>query len=88
MEQISETGHAWHNYFLADPSITELLKAWRDGDETALNRLSERVYNELRQMARRHMRNERPDNTLQTTALVHEVSCALPMSRKSATLAG
>ncbi len=56
-----------------DANITELLKAWRAGDETALNRLSERVYEELRLMARRQMKNERLDNALQTTALVHEV---------------
>jgi RNA polymerase sigma factor (TIGR02999 family) len=50
-----------------------LLKAWSGGDQAALERLAERVYDELRVMARRHMKNERPDNTLQTTALVHEV---------------
>ena len=53
--------------------ITALLKAWGTGDQAALDRLTERVYGELRIMARRHMKNERPDNTLQTTALVHEV---------------
>jgi RNA polymerase sigma factor (TIGR02999 family) len=53
--------------------ITKLLKAWSSGDQAALARLSERVYPELRLIARRHMRNERQANTLQTTALVHEV---------------
>ena len=53
--------------------ITALLRAWGSGDQAALNRLTEHVYGELRIMARRHMKNERPDNTLQTTALVHEV---------------
>lgn len=53
--------------------ITGLLKAWRGGDTAALGRLAERVYPELRLMARRYMRNERQANTLQTTALVHEV---------------
>jgi RNA polymerase sigma factor (TIGR02999 family) len=56
-----------------DPDITNLLKAWSDGDDDALQKLSSRVYSELRQMARRHMRNEQPGRTLQTTALVHEV---------------
>jgi RNA polymerase sigma factor (TIGR02999 family) len=56
-----------------DANITELLEAWRAGDETALNRLSERTYEELRLIARRYLKNERPGNTLQTTALVHEV---------------
>jgi RNA polymerase sigma factor (TIGR02999 family) len=53
--------------------ITNLLKAWGSGDEAALSRLAERVYPELRLMARRYMKNERQGNTLQTTALVHEV---------------
>jgi len=57
-----------------DPTeITTLLKAWGSGDQAALDLLAERVYGELRVMARRHMKNERPDNTLQTTALVNEV---------------
>jgi RNA polymerase sigma factor (TIGR02999 family) len=56
-----------------DAEITTLLKAWSGGDEAALQQLSDTVYAELRRMARRHMRNERPGNTLQTTALVHEV---------------
>ena len=53
--------------------ITGLLKAWSSGDQAALTRLAECVYPELRLMARRHMKNERQANTLQTTALVHEV---------------
>jgi RNA polymerase sigma factor (TIGR02999 family) len=53
--------------------ITSLLKAWSSGDEAALNRLAERVYPELRLMARRYMKNESHGNTLQTTAIVHEV---------------
>ena len=56
-----------------DADITNLLKAWGTGDEAALDELSKRVYTELRLMARRHMNKERPGNTLQTTALVHEV---------------
>ncbi|MDE3136215.1 MAG: sigma-70 family RNA polymerase sigma factor [Acidobacteriota bacterium] len=53
--------------------ITALLKAWSSGEQAALARLAERVYPELRLMARRFMKNERQANTLQTTALVHEV---------------
>jgi RNA polymerase sigma factor (TIGR02999 family) len=56
-----------------DAEITTLLKAWSGGDEAALQQLSHHVYAELRLMAHRHMRNERAGNTLQTTALVHEV---------------
>src|SRR5215813_9369166 len=53
--------------------VTGLLKAWSGGDPAALERLSERVYGELRLIARRYMKNERAGNTLQTTALVNEV---------------
>ena len=53
-------------------SITELLIEWRDGDETALDRLMPLVYEELRRLARYYMRRERPDHTLQTAALVNE----------------
>jgi len=57
----------------SSPDITSLLKAWSSGDQAALARLAEYVYPELRLMARRHMKNERRTNTLQATALVHEV---------------
>jgi RNA polymerase sigma factor (TIGR02999 family) len=53
--------------------ITNLLRAWSGGDQAALDRLAERVYPELRRMARRYMKAERRVNTLQSTALVHEV---------------
>jgi RNA polymerase sigma factor (TIGR02999 family) len=53
--------------------ITNLLRAWSGGDQSALDRLAERVYPELRRMARRYMKNERQANTLQSTGLVHEV---------------
>lgn len=63
-----------HNFFLENLEITKLLKAWSAGDPAALEQLSRYVYDELRAMARRHMKNERQHgNTLQTTALVHEV---------------
>lgn len=53
--------------------VTGLLKAWTNGDQAALDRLVPVVYDELRWMARRFMRNERVGHTLQTTALVNEV---------------
>jgi RNA polymerase sigma factor (TIGR02999 family) len=53
--------------------ITQLLKAWGSGDKAALGQLAERVYPELRQMARRYLKNERESNTLQATAVIHEV---------------
>jgi RNA polymerase sigma-70 factor, ECF subfamily len=52
--------------------ITGLLRAWSGGDVAALNRLTPLVYTELRSLARRYLRHERPGNTLQTTGLVHE----------------
>jgi RNA polymerase sigma factor (TIGR02999 family) len=52
--------------------ITTLLKAWNDGDVTALDRLTPLVYEELRRLAHRYMRHERAGHTLQTTALVNE----------------
>jgi RNA polymerase sigma factor (TIGR02999 family) len=52
--------------------ITQLLQDWRDGDRKALDILLPRVYKELRRLARRQLRNERPDHTLQSAALVHE----------------
>jgi RNA polymerase sigma factor (TIGR02999 family) len=53
--------------------VTDLLRSWNGGDRAALDQLSPLVYDELRRMARRYMRNERAGNTLQTTALVNEV---------------
>jgi RNA polymerase sigma factor (TIGR02999 family) len=52
--------------------VTELLRAWGGGDEQALERLAPLVYQELRRIARRYMAHERPDHTLQATALVNE----------------
>lgn len=54
------------------PEITQMLKAWSDGSEDVLDRLLPLVYAELRRQAARHLRRERQDHTLQTTALVHE----------------
>jgi RNA polymerase sigma factor (TIGR02999 family) len=62
--------------------ITNLLRAWSGGDQAALDRLAEQVYPELRRMARRYMKNERQANTLQSTALVHEVYLRLVDVRK------
>jgi RNA polymerase sigma factor (TIGR02999 family) len=52
--------------------ITQLLSRWSTGDRSALDQLTPLVYEELRRLARRHMSRERPDHTLQTTALVNE----------------
>jgi len=55
-----------------DIGVTRLLSAWRSGDAQALDRLTPLVYDELRELARRYMRRERPNHTLQATAVVHE----------------
>jgi len=57
---------------LDSADITGLLKAWRRGDEQALEQLMPLVYAQLRAQARRHMRAERSGATLQSAALVHE----------------
>jgi RNA polymerase sigma factor (TIGR02999 family) len=53
-------------------NVTELLAAWSGGHRDALDQLTPLVYDELRRIARRQMRRERPGVTLQTTALIHE----------------
>lgn len=53
--------------------VTQLLKEWGQGNESALEKLIPLVYEELRKMAHRQMARERPGHTLQTTALVNEV---------------
>ena len=52
--------------------ITCLLQAWSDGNSNALDKLLPLVYDELRRQARRFLRRERPNHTLQSTALIHE----------------
>jgi RNA polymerase sigma factor (TIGR02999 family) len=52
--------------------ITQLLRAWSDGDRAALDELIPLVQAELHRLARRYMSQERPGHTLQTTALVNE----------------
>ena len=52
--------------------ITQLLRAWNEGDESALEKLMPIVYGELHRMARQYMARESPDHTLQTSALVNE----------------
>src|SRR5712671_6416837 len=56
---------------MTSPDITGLLKAWAGGNTSALEQLTPLVYDELRRIARRCMRQRSPQ-TLQTTALAHE----------------
>jgi RNA polymerase sigma-70 factor (ECF subfamily) len=52
--------------------VTQLLRAWGEGDRSALDRLTPIVYKELRRLARCYLRGERPGHSVQTTALVNE----------------
>ena len=52
--------------------VTQLLLAWGQGDDAAGDELLARVYDQLRRIARHHLRGERADHTLQTTALINE----------------
>src|SRR5438552_6252812 len=62
---VSTMTHAPHE-------VTQLLVAWGDGDQSALDKLMPLVYDELHQMAHRYMAQERPEHTLQTSALVND----------------
>jgi RNA polymerase sigma-70 factor (ECF subfamily) len=57
---------------VAVDDVSQLLRAWSGGDQSALERLAPIVYDELRRLARRYMRQERPGHSLQATALVNE----------------
>jgi RNA polymerase sigma factor (TIGR02999 family) len=55
-----------------EPDLTALLKEWSGGDRKALDQLMPFVYEELRKLAASYLREERPNHTLQPTALVNE----------------
>ncbi len=57
---------------MQNAGLTQLLVDWSNGDEQALSRLMPLVYGELSRVAAGFLRHERPDHTLQTSALVHE----------------
>jgi len=57
---------------LPPKTVSELLANWHAGDDDAFRAAVPLVYNELRRIAHHYLRNERPDHTLQSTALVHE----------------
>ena len=56
----------------ATEEVSQLLLAWSEGDEQALEKLTPLVYRELHKLAARYMRRESPGHTLQTSALVNE----------------
>ncbi|MBV8892439.1 MAG: RNA polymerase subunit sigma-70, partial [Acidobacteria bacterium] len=58
---------------LPEHDITDLLQAWRKGDEGALEKLTPQVYRELHRAAKRCMRDEPDGHSLQTTALINEL---------------
>lgn len=62
--------------------VTRLLLDWRDGDKAALDALMPLVYDELRRLAAGQLRHERPDHTLQPTALVNEAYLQLVEQRQ------
>src|SRR5438128_5677665 len=62
---IGTVTHATHE-------VTKLLKAWSDGDQSALDKLMPLVYEELHRLAHQHMRREKPGHMLQTSALLNE----------------
>ena len=62
--------------------VTELLRAWGDGDDAAVEQLAPLVEAELRRLARGYMRRERRGHTLQTTALVNEAFLRLTDARQ------
>jgi RNA polymerase sigma factor (TIGR02999 family) len=73
--RLKGTPEGARNLMLEDQGgqVTELLRQWVEGDEKALDELLPVVYKELRRLAHYHLQSERPDHTLQSTALVHEV---------------
>jgi len=56
-----------------DPSITQYLKGWRNGEAESAGEVFSRLYTELRRMAAQMLASERPGHTLQPTALIHEL---------------
>ena len=63
-------------------SVTELLFDWQQGDQSALEKLTPLIYEELRRIAHRYVRHERNGHTLQTTALVNEAYLRLAGNEK------
>jgi RNA polymerase sigma-70 factor, ECF subfamily len=64
------------------PDVSNLLRAWREGDDSALERLALRVNDELHRLAHIYMRTEHAGHTLQTTALVNEAFIRLVNTRE------
>ena len=69
---ISYQDELMHEPSVSPHRVTHLLAEWSQGDDSALAELTPLVYEELRRLAHHYMEGERPDHTLQTTALVNE----------------
>jgi RNA polymerase sigma factor (TIGR02999 family) len=67
---------------VSSKSVTEMLVEWSQGHDEVLGELMPVVYGELKRLASRYLRRERPDHTLQATALVHEAYLQLVDQRK------
>jgi RNA polymerase sigma factor (TIGR02999 family) len=65
------------------PEVTDLLQSWNRGEPAALEQLVPLIFEDLRRMARRHLRGERGSHTLEPTALVHEVYLKLVDQRSA-----
>jgi RNA polymerase sigma factor (TIGR02999 family) len=65
----------------ASNSVTQMLRAWGEGDDEARDALIPAVYEHLHRIARRHLRHERAGHTLQTTALINEAYLKLADQR-------
>lgn len=66
---------------ISKENVTQLLRAWSQGDEGALNQLYDLVFDELHRLAHHYMSRENPGNVMQTTALVNEAYLRLANAR-------
>jgi len=76
MQKAAQSGQA------PEGEISRLLRAWSDGDQSALDRLTPIVFDELHRLARGYMRRERPGHSLQATALVNEAYMRLLVCKR------
>src|ERR1041385_4130975 len=62
--------------------ITQILRSWSQGEKAAIDQVIPLVYSELRRLADSYLRRERPDHTLQPTALINEAYLRLASQRE------
>src|SRR3989442_15230827 len=72
-----------HRVQPVSPDVTSLLRKFADGNQEAAGELIPVIYQELHRLAAGHLGHERPNHTLQTTALVHEAYIKLVAQRKA-----